>query len=452
MTKQKTINPIRIWSKFILELTTPLKIASGNKDFLSDSLLVKDVNGLPFIPASSIAGILRHALEEETANDLFGCQTVNDGWGSSVLLTSGHLLNRDGTVLDGILGTDEINDFVLRFMRLPIRQHVCINEKGVSERGGKYDEEILYKGARFCFEMELLQNEGHTKSMQQLVSILTNKSTRIGGGSRKGFGGFSVISAYMRVFDLEKEEDLSVYLKKSSSLNYPLPSGSFDALKIEQVVPPKLYTTYRLTLEPNDTVLFGAGFGSSEADVISVEEDVVTWDANGRGSFQDKQLLIPASSVKGALAHRVAYHYNRIKGIYADKLSVEDYIQYVGSNNPAVNALFGSEIKGVQKRGNTLFSDVFIDASGEQSKTFLNHISIDRFTGGAMPGVLFTEQVDYLNGCILTMEIQVANTIDEEVLSAFEYALNDLCSERLPLGGAVNRGHGIFKGSYSKIN
>ena len=33
-----------------------------------------------------------------------------------------------------------------------------------------------------------------------------------------------------------------------------------------------------------------------------------------------------------------------------------------------------------------------------------------------------------------------------DVLNALDATLNDLCEGRLPLGGSVNRGHGIFNG------
>jgi hypothetical protein len=39
---------------------------------------------------------------------------------------------------------------------------------------------------------------------------------------------------------------------------------------------------------------------------------------------------------------------------------------------------------------------------------------------------------------------------DAHIKEAFENTLDDLCSGMLPLGGKVNRGHGVFEGSWTK--
>ena len=54
-------------ARFIIEAVTPLAIASGQSDIFSDALVIRDVNGLPYIPGSSLAGIVRSMLPEEEA-------------------------------------------------------------------------------------------------------------------------------------------------------------------------------------------------------------------------------------------------------------------------------------------------------------------------------------------------------------------------------------------------
>ena len=83
----------------------------------------------------------------------------------------------------------------------------------------------------------------------------------------------------------------------------------------------------------------------------------------------------------------------------------------------------------------------------------LNHVSIDRFTGGAISGALFNEEALFAGGAQFTMEILVrkdAAAEDPDILKAFENALDDACSGILPLGGGVNRGNGTFRGSWKK--
>ena len=51
---------------------------------------------------------------------------------------------------------------------------------------------------------------------------------------------------------------------------------------------------------------FGSGFGDDEADMTPMKAQKVVWE-KGIGTLKDNLVLIPATSVKGALAHRVAY-------------------------------------------------------------------------------------------------------------------------------------------------
>ena len=104
-----------------------------------------------------------------------------------------------------------------------------------------------------------------------------------------------------------------------------------------------------------------------------------------------------------------------------------------------------------KQRGNVLLSDV-MELRATQPK-LLNHVSIDRFTGGAIDGALFTEQVAYGGQQelpVITLFVRSDALQDEDIRQAWESALEDICKGMLPLGGGVNRGHGVFKGSLTK--
>ena len=57
--------------------------------------------------------------------------------------------------------------------------------------------------------------------------------------------------------------------------------------------------------------MFGSGFGDKEADQTPVLESVIDYN-NGRKYLSNQKILIPASSVKGVLSHRMAFHYNNV--------------------------------------------------------------------------------------------------------------------------------------------
>ena len=456
----------RLLSRITLEALSPLVIGSGNKNIKTDSVVAKDVNELPYIPATTLAGLIRHSLPEKEQKRWMGYQTKEESYGSQLILSEAKILSENGKPIDGLnTKSDAITELC---KQLPIRQHVRINHQGVAEKNGKFDEEIVPKGMRFCFEMELMSEEDDNEIMDKILSTIQSKGFRIGSGCRSGFGQISVINILHKKLDLSTPEDLKLYLSKSSSLENIWEGFEPYSPTINTNTD---YTSYELTLQPTDFMFFGAGFGDEHSDMTFVRESVVQWDNNNRASIIEKEkvILIPGSSVKGALAHRTAYHYNKLKGCFADGKSAEELQRHVGKQNGAVKLLFGSEgdNKGKNKRrGSILISDIIQTQTKELEKKVLNHVKIDRFTGGAVPGALFSEEVLYAPKVSFTLEILLdkaaitefkENKEDKEdnvdknkALEAFETALIDLCKGCLPLGGGVNRGNGTFKGILKK--
>lgn len=461
--------PYRHLVQITLETVAPLKIGSGEKGITTDALIVRDINDLPYIPGTSLAGIIAHALGGEK-DRLMG----NQKNGSRLIITEAKLVGRDGKVIDGVLDRSQLSEadrtFLDLYSKLPIRQHVRIGYKGTAADMGKFDEEVVVKGSRFCFEMELVSSEKENDAIDMLLSIILSPTFRIGSGSRSGFGEIKVEKCLSRTLDLTQEEDLKLYLQKSARIDdawegwedySPTAAPNLDSVE-------KSWCEYKLSLDPKDFILFGSGFGDSngDSDITYVQESFIKWD-NGLATIvsQDKTVLIPGSSVKGALAHRTAYHYNRLTGTFINEDGTlsddKDRDKVTGNINPAVSSIFGSE--GVRdelsgklidkKRGNILISDVLDTAS--RSK-ILNHVSIDRFTGGAIDGALFQEQTFYAKGKTFNIDFLVANDAfpvgDENIREAFEAALKDVATGMLPLGGGVNRGNGVFTGTVETFN
>lgn len=107
----------RLLAHIVLEAETPLVISSGGKTALTDSAILKDINGYPYIPGTTIAGILRHCLGEEKAKDFFGLKDKKTTKGSKIIFSEGKIVGLDGKVLDGIVNGDTI--FPLKIARPP---------------------------------------------------------------------------------------------------------------------------------------------------------------------------------------------------------------------------------------------------------------------------------------------------------------------------------------------
>jgi len=464
--------PYRYLARIIIEANTPIAVGSGEESVITDRLIATDVNGFPYIPGTSLAGILRHSLTTDKNNkqidDIFGCQGKEDGTGSRLILSSAMILNNNGKVIDGLYDKDPSSDeFLKHFFDLPVRQHVRINHKGASEKGNKFDEQVVFKGTRFCFEMELIGEPGDKEAWESIISSFSDPDFRIGGGTRRGFGEIKVKECRTEIIDLNKQ--LPRYLSKSSFLTDE--SRWWKNVTTKTEIRESIWEKYELKLKPENFLMFGSGFGTDEADMSYITESIIEWKDNN-AEFGKRKLLIPAASVKGTIAHRTAYYFNKINKIYADKISSDDIglliekgyripescktydskkkddiIKMILEGNPAVRNLFGytdDNKEGKAHRGNVLLSDMFIEDEG---KKLFNHVSIDRFTGGAINGALFGEDVakstDTLTLCLFVNPIAFNR---EDVRESFEKTLIDICNGMLPLGGGTMRGHGCFKG------
>ena len=404
-----------------IEAQTPLKVGSADSDFMKDSPIQKDWNGLPMILGTSIAGVLRKDFEGND-DEVFGKE-----FGSKVIFSNALLVDENGKVNEGLLL--EKTPFLELFDNLPQREHTKIDHRGVtgsSKEYSKFDEEVVYKGTQFKFVLEMLDDKS---AFEQLLGMLQSPAFRLGGGSTKGFGKFKVLEILTQT--IETPQALANY---SSSLN----STKGSRVDLSTTNEAKNHSIYRLNIAPDDFFMFGSGFGDDDADQIPVVEKVMDY---GKKGLSQNHILIPATSLKGAIAHRTAYHFNLQNELFigndeAKKVLTELFGEAKNSKE---------EIEG--SKGKLLFSDLFkLDRS--ESKVF-DHVAIDRFTGGGLDGALFQEKTTAQQD-EWEVEILLENGVDEVFVKAFEATLDDVCSGMLPLGGATTKGHGVFTGTWSK--
>ena len=426
----------RYIARFVLEAETPLFVGSGQASLLKDALVQKDVNGFPMILGTSLAGVLRHALSSNSWIDhVFGFAEGNKGTGSLLKVSSAQMILNNGLVSEGLLENLD-TDLLNRFSNLPSRQHVRITDKGVAADKGLFDNEVVYKGVRFMFELELKGIKSDEEYWNDIINQIKSPTFRIGSGTRNGYGSMKVISIFDKSFDLRNENEFDAYLKIDPSFNV---SSGFKNIESTEFVD-KHYQKYTLKLEPDSFFIFSEGFGDDEADNRPLEEEIVVYE-NGIIKF-DKQTVIPASSIKGAISHRVAFHYNRLTGQFADQSNGT-----VGIENPAVAELFGKAGKDIDAQAGKVFiNDFYYSKDQVANNKIFNHVAIDRFTGGAMDGALFSEKVTNLLGNEFNFEVYVKYSEDDQIKQALECALEDICKGLLPLGGMTTKGHGMFTG------
>lgn len=456
--KMRNHNPslfrYRLLARIIIEAKSPLAVGSGRDDIESDSMFARDPNGFPYIPGTSIAGVVRSILDPEKKDGFFGLDK-DGGLGSRIIVSDALILDSKSRVTDGIDPEASSDELLRKFEFLPVRQHVRINENGVAERGGKFDNEVVYAGTRFCFEMEVLVESGESEKFSKVLSAICCNNFMLGGGTRKGYGQVEVVEVKTARIDMSSIEEVKSYLDKPSQLNESGSWTGWNPADAENNADNVGCDVYEIKLKPCDFFMFSSGFGDEYgvADNIPVREKKVVWKHESgydSGKLVDgAYVLIPASSVKGALLHRTAYYINACMGVFADEQPASGQTNW-DSATKALESLFGKADENEAVRGNIIISDVFLDEKDVLQK-YINHISVDSFSGGAISGALFTEMVDFAPDKELTINVIVnKNGTDDCAIMAFERAVSDLCEGLLPLGGGTNRGNGMFKGKVSK--
>ncbi|MBI2374956.1 MAG: hypothetical protein HYV07_13250 [Deltaproteobacteria bacterium] len=443
-------------ARVVIEARTPFLVGTGRGDDLRDEIFVADANGLPTIPGTTLAGLLRHAVEAadgtERAVALFGFQESENGAASRVEVSFAQLHGDNGAPVP-FLGAD-LRSELLGFLAngMP-RDHVRIDARGVADDKGKFDELLVPTGARFTFEI-LLHSGDPPVRMGELLSLIG--SIRIGAHTRRGHGVFRVVSAAGRAFDLTKASDRAQWVKLPRSLSEVAAKGVLETLQVaDRAAEGRRKVT--LQLRPRGYWMFGGGTPhrdehrrgkSSDTfhDRVPVTEKRVVWNGQ-RGEVAAAEHIFPASSLKGALRHRVAFHARRLSNAWAEEAIDTDKHSHEALEVPEVVELFGT-LKAAGRdsaRPGRVFIDdgiVKLGGAGEAKYGQMEHVSLDRLTQGPMDGLLFGEAPLHGGSIEVAMTIEVTG-VSNGAREAFAQALADLCEGRLAIGAGGNKGFGF---------
>lgn len=448
----------RLILRAVLEARAPISIASGDTDPRFDVLLVRDANGLPTLPGTSVAGMLRHVVgllvDAETVEGLFGrakAGSAGNGTEASALTVSGGLVH-DGhdRPVDGLrLGEEAAHldaDVLVRALRdvQPVkRDHVRISGFGVAADTGKFDRAGVPRGTRFTLQLELATHERDDPRWEVVLNALAHPLFRLGGGTRNGYGDVSVVRAFERRFDLANRPDIEA-LAHASRLDEPLRGGELRKLQSADAT---AVTVIRTTLVPKDAWRYGqdgtpretAG-GQEVPHLVAVRETAIAWRRSGQGEsgtlLDEDVYVLPGSSIKGALRHRTLFHLYRLKRVFedADAAALE-------AVEAAASTLFG-RVEGDALAGCIAVSDAVVE--GDFSVGTLWHNGIDRFAGGVRAGVLYGEELVFGGVLPLTLVLTERAALEASVRLALRLALEDLAAGRLSLGAGAAKGHGAM--------
>ena len=450
-----TINhPICFTARLTFECQSPLSTKGEDSDPTVDNSIFRDAQGYPLIPGTSIAGVLNHlAQDTKISKDLFGkadnCAdaTTNDNQASRFRCSFGFVHSENNQPAKGSLQTaistqtDSAVSRLLHHDQPILRDQVRITENGTAQDQGKFDVTALPKGTRFTVEIGLAANELNEdckKEWQQLLELFNHPSFRIGGQTHRGMGQVKQIAIQQKEFDFRQAKTLTEWQKWQEqpwikSAKSPTINQAENAI-----------TTLTLNLQAEDFWRIGGGNKTLQSQGKDPHEKpytetIIQWQGN-KASLKDKQIVIPSTSIKGALRHRTLFHLRKLEQDWEGK-------QFT---NESLAPLFGLEANHEDKTGNTgalIINDIYLENINPRTQTkVMMHNAIDRFTGGTINGALYSEELLYQNEfeCQIHIKETRLKKNSSNLLTAFKLAIEDLGQGRLPLGSASSKGHGYF--------
>lgn len=415
-----------------LQTMSPLLIAAGGQAHAVqddvDRAILRNKDGVAYIPATSLAGVLYHFAQEageaKTVAGLFGTEAnMQDSWQSSfsfrdVELPNAQVVVRDGIAMDAYTG-------------------VTVPQK-------KYNFQLVERGARgsFYLQMTLRQchytDEGDLKPelqqlMEQLIATLVN-GFEIGAGTAKGLGRVKIDSLCQDFYDFRNKEDVMAWLN---------PDGPAPALKHKKiaaqdrkavylpqdcVVECKFLVNGSLLVRDYDLQKCGKAAKGLEDSSVSISAVPMT---------SGDKYVIPGSSIKGALRRHALY--------ILDKL---------GKNHSLVDNLMGpspeymeahKDEPGSKWKSRLMVEEAYI-TPGNVAKDVQVRNSIDRFTGGTIQSRLFATQALYgqkNQEDSFSLKLSIRNAKPHEV-GLLLFLLRDIQLGRLRFGGEKSIGRGTL--------
>ncbi|MFB1487669.1 MULTISPECIES: RAMP superfamily CRISPR-associated protein [unclassified Thiocapsa] len=465
-------------ARFTLEARTALSIGTGGPDGIYDHPIVRDANGLPMIPGTSLAGVLRALTAavggDDIVNNLFGWQASVRGAPSCVEVAACALQDSAGRPIEGLLldaadrtrlATDRLLRDALATQNDPLfRDRVRLTHRGVAAKNSKYDRGLLAAGHRFSGEIRLWSEAKDDHHWSSLLDLLAHPLLRLGGATRAGMGAMALRALHVGVFDLREPSNVAAYRKLGSRLH---DLKGLDPYPIDALSQDDDTRILSIELTPRDFWRFGqgnqslAGQRDKVPDLLPMVEPIITWSPSGQAQVSARLALVPGSSIKGALAHRTAFHWNALNQRYVDDLPETTIATWDKSDDcDGVREIFGYA-KGKQsdsdrkpeesgQAGHLIIDDVYVDLPEQAIQHHIQtmiHNSLDRFTGGVRNRMLFTEELVYR--CPIPLRITLLpgiDTTEAKARRAFSRAVRDLCDGRLSLGAGTTKGHGSFSG------
>lgn len=410
------MNGLSIEGKIIvkgkLRIESPLIIGCGQND-LADIEILKDDSGKPYIPSTSLCGVLRHYFEENFS-DIINEQQSNYFWGT-------HKPDKKNEIESAFICHDLFTEDSK--INIRVRDGIKIDIKnGYAEDKGKYDYEVVEPGISFNLFWEVsIRHQFDLITFRKILATLISKlecgELSLGAKTNNGFGKCTLIDTKIFEFDFKRKEDVSQWLRQEF-INGKKKLEEESFIKKEENI---------FSIE--------AYFGIKSSFIVrSYPSDPKQPDAVHLSS--NEKPILPGTSLKGAIRNRAF----KIAKTLCIPCAEEKIIE-----------LFGTAGKNEMhnKKSRVLVEETIIENAVSELQ---NRIKIDRFTGGTINSALFDSMPlwnsNNLNSVTIKLKI---NDFKQWEAGLLMLVLKDFWTEDLPIGGEKNVGRGILSGNMAII-
>lgn len=388
------------------ELVSPLALGGGDNQETDKDILINS-KGLPYIPGTSVAGVIRSNLDNGIADSYFGKNLVKNEE-----IDESHYIFYDA------VPSKEFEEKAF----VGSRDMVGLDEFKVAKKGAKFDMQILEPGIKFVtyIEQNILDDGKQDSVVDAVIEKWIAEGLSFGAKTMRGYGKTKVNKQCIKqaVFDTVANNsdwlDFDIYDADDKNWVEYEPSF-FCELKNKAVLSIDLQLKQKGGLSIRE---YSTKVGKADYSQLKYHRD----DLN-------KIAVIPGTSWAGAFAAQM----NSL-GL---KKESADYNYVFGK----VNGTEGSK------------SHIFFSESNIHDGVDITYSrnAIDRFSGGTIDGALYTESTRY-NG---TTNLQIV--LDDKrakgiIVPYLAACIMDLATGYMAVGGLTAVGRGMFEVTNVCIN
>jgi CRISPR/Cas system CSM-associated protein Csm3 (group 7 of RAMP superfamily) len=455
---------IKISGKLVAD--APISVGGTGAGDMVDIDLAVDGMGRYYIPGSSITGPIRSWVEmnleapdggkpldgHEIAKKLFGCvENGEDDHASFLAMNDGVILPIEPVEAEGDTTGRKL------FPTRERRHGISIDESsGTAREHFFYTRALLPKGTAFKLSMELdvarCDIDMAAGTLIKIVAALTDGKIRFGSCKTRGFGTMKLEDPVVDFYDFScaAELDKWLYGEQSSSRGLDSLNTGHEVVKLR----PNQRYEIKINWAPISRIMVKSGRDGIETDMLPLVSKLP-------GGISP---VIPGTSIKGVLRSQACRIMRTIFG--QDPSGNERYLDIV-------NDMFGDK----NTSGRVFVEDVYLSSpTGISNKDWIeenkneldnftvheDHVVIDRFTGGASEGALYSarpvprrvvsmadrsEREICWNPIKITIDFSSklnAQRNREQLakLALMELIIRDMRDGLVPIGFGTNRGFG----------